>query len=274
MYISKFNRDRYDSFLDDPRNPLARFINGFIFTTLIIFLIAFIMESVWDYATIYKKEFFYLDAFVSIIFAAEYIFRLFHSTNKISFFGSPTRAIDLFSFLPFFLWFASTSADVIKILRFFRVFRVLRLIRKIPLTAGFIKSLKEYKEEYSAVFLLFFIVLLIGSVCVYYFESTVTWTKFSSVPMALWWGLVTMTTVGYGDMYPVTTMWRVFWSVLVFVGPLLLALSSAVTIMVFAETSRNQALHTAGKKKCHRCEDLNPHEANYCMKCWEKVWLE
>ena len=46
MYISKFNRDRYDSFLDDPRNPLARFINGFIFVTLIVFIIAFVMESV------------------------------------------------------------------------------------------------------------------------------------------------------------------------------------------------------------------------------------
>lgn len=271
MYISKFNHKKYDSFLDDPKNPIAWYVNGFIFATLILFLFAFIIESVGSYWVIYAKQFFYIDAFVSIVFAGEYFFRLFHSKDKFSFFGSPSRAIDLFSFLPFFLGYFTTSADILKMLRFFRVFRVLRLIRRIPLTAGFMKSLKEYKEEYSAVFLLFFIVLLIGSVGVYYFESHIDGTKFTSVPMALWWGLVTMTTVGYGDMYPITTMWRTIGSILVFVGPLVLALSSAVTIMVFQETSKNQQLHNVGKKKCHRCEEIQPNGANYCMKCGQKL---
>jgi len=94
-------------------------------------------------------------------------------------------------------------------------------MKRIPLTGGFLKSLKEYRDEYYAVFLLFFILLLLGSVFVYYFEKNMVGTDFTSVPMSLWWGLVTLTTVGFGDMVPMSYAGKAIASVMVFISPLL-----------------------------------------------------
>jgi len=194
MYISKFNRDRYDNFLDDPRNPLWVVISNIIFGLLLIFILVFIFESVGDNEVRYSDLLYKLNFTISFVFFAEYAFRLITTRSLKRFLHSPSRVIDLLSFLPFFLWVAA-GADLGKFLRLLRVLSILRLIKKIPLTGWFLRSLKEYKDEYYAVFLLFFVALLIGSVFVYHFEKDVIWTQFSSVPASLWWGLVTLTTV-------------------------------------------------------------------------------
>ena len=89
-----------------------------------------------------------------------------------------------------------------------------------------------------------------------------------------------MTTVWYGDMYPITQLGRIFWSVIVFLWPVLLALFSAVTIMVFKETDDNHKLAIDKNKStkkiswlilCNKCNSRNINEANYCSTCWKKL---
>jgi voltage-gated potassium channel len=104
------------------------------------------------------------------------------------------RIIDLLSFTPFFLGIFA-AGDFLKILRLLRVFRVLRILKKIPLTNEFIKSLKDYKEEYRAVFILFLVILFVGSFFVYFAERYEFDTKFTNIPITIWWGIVTMSTV-------------------------------------------------------------------------------
>lgn len=229
-------------------------------------------ESMWTNMLIYKHELFIFEAFISIIFAIEYIYRFIKADHKISFVFSFMRIIDLVSFLPFFLWLFAVW-EVWKVLRILRVFRVIRLLKKIPLTRWFIKALWEYKDEYAAVTLLFLIILFIGSVGVYFVERAVIDTLFTSIPMSLWWGLVTMTTVGFWDMVPLTNMWRFIGSFLVFLWPLTIWLFSAVTVMVFQEAANNQhILHTHSRwNTCKRCRTLNWRDANYCMKCGEEL---
>ncbi|MCP4522838.1 MAG: hypothetical protein GY828_01330, partial [Candidatus Gracilibacteria bacterium] len=175
------------------------------------------------------------------------------------------------SFLPFFLGIFVVG-EFGKVLRVLRVLRVVRLLKRIPLTRGFIKAIGEYKDEYAAVCLLFGVILFIGSVGVYFAERSMDMTLFTSIPIALWWGLVTMTTVGYGDMYPLTDLGRFLGAFLVFLGPLTIGLFSAVTVMVFQEAAHNQnMLHNHTKKSiCKRCRQNNPKDANYCMKCGEE----
>ncbi|MFK7780611.1 MAG: ion transporter [Candidatus Gracilibacteria bacterium] len=269
--IFTYNRKKYECILDDPKSKIGFFLDYFILILVLLTPVILIFESVGNNAFIYLNEIYIVDAIISTVFAFEYFYRFFESKKKMNFLITPMRIIDLLSFLPFFLGFI-TIGGYLKILRILRVLRILRLFKKIPLTSGLIRSLKEYSDEYRAVFTLYFIILFLGSSFVYYAEKGVEGTDFTSIPAALWWGLVTTTTVGYGDMVLNTTIGKLIGSVLVFVGPLLGGLISAVTIMVFMETSRTQESNKANRrgKLCRRCQTKNTKLANFCIKCGKK----
>lgn len=261
-----------DNILENPNNKFGVFCNHFITALILVFIWVLTFESLGNNHEIYRVQLFFIDWFISSIFAIEYFYRLWKSRSKVSFIFHPMRIVDLLSFLPFFLWLFAVG-EFWKVLRVFRIFRVVRLLKKIPLTRWFIKAIWEYKDEYAAVCLLFSIILFIGSVSVYFVERNVIGTEFISIPMALWWGLVTMTTVWFGDMYPMTDIWKFLGSFLVFLWPLTIWLFSAVTVMVFQEAARNQNIINKHIKwvVCRRCRSMNPKDANYCMKCGEEI---
>lgn len=267
-----YDRLRYENILDDPSSRGGSMFMNIISTLLLVFICVLILESLGQHPPVFEQVFFIFDGVISSVFLLEYLYRFLRAREKMSFLTSPIRIIDFLSFAPFFLGLFAVG-DTLKVLRILRVLRMLRLVKRIPLTAGFIKALKDYIDEYKAVFLLFFVILFIGSFFVYHFEHTVIDTKFTSIPLTLWWGLVTMTTVGYGDMVPLSNGGRIMWSILVFVWPLVLALVSAVTIMVFSETSRNHAMSNLNRRtrQCSRCTERNPKTANYCMVCGKKM---
>ncbi len=269
--IFVYNRNKYENFLDDENSKMWVIITNFITFLVLAFIVVITFESLWDNKIIYATQIFIFDIFISIVFAIEYFYRLFRAKNKKTFFFNPIRIIDLLSFLPFFVWLV-TLWELAITLRLFRIFRVLRLVKRIPLTSWFIKSLKDYVDEYRAVFILYFVVLFLGSFFVYFVEKDVPWTYFTSVPEALWWWLVTITTVWYGDMYPITPMWKAFWSIIVFLWPLVLALSTSVTIMVFQETNHKRKILQKSRRwlTCPRCHTKNFKESNYCFICWKK----
>jgi len=267
----KYDNKKYNNIIDSDNKiwiALGKFITGLI----ILFAIVLSFETLWNNEIIFKEELFIFEAFISSVFALEYFYRLLRSENKIKFLINPLRIIDLLSFLPFFLGFI-TIWDFLKILRLLRILRILRLIKDIPLTAWFVKSLKDYKEEYKAVFILFLIILFISSSYVYFLEKWVTWTNFTSIPMAIWWWLITMSTVWYWDMIPSSNFWKVIAAFLVFVWPLILALASAITVMVFMDTAKKNETewHSRRWRKCSRCHKKNPREANYCMLCGKNL---
>jgi len=245
-------------------------------TMLLVFVFALVLvfESLWDNAVVFKTELLFIDAFVSTVFLIEYVYFFILAKKKIKHVLSFERLIDLVSFLPFFLWLIAVG-DSLKLLRLFRmlrVLRVLRLVKWIPLTDGFIKSLQDYKEEYKAVAILSGITIFIISSFVYFAEKDVDWTMFTSIPMALRWWLVTTTTVWYGDLYPLTHLGKVFGAFLVFFWPLVLSLASAITVMVFMDTSKKNEMKKWTRRGwlCAKCWDKNPKNANYCMHCGDK----
>ncbi len=270
-----YNHNKYENILDDPSSKAGILLSKFITLLIILFAFSISFESLWNNALVYFNELFLFDAFISIVFAVEYFYRFFRARDKLKFLINPIRIIDLLSFLPFFLWLV-TIWEFLKVLRLLRILRILRLIKDIPLTAWFVKSLKDYKEEYKAVFILFIIILFISSSYVYFLENHIEWTNFTSIPMALWWWLITMSTVWYWDMIPSTNLGKILAAFLVFVWPLILALASAITVMVFMDTSKKNeiAWHTRRGKKCERCMYKNPKDSNYCLNCWKKFPIE
>jgi len=94
---------QYENILDDPNNTFGRRVNFFITFLVLLFIFSFIIESVENIGTTYAFQFFLFDAFISIVFALEYIYRFIKAVRKFDFIINFQRIIDLLSFLPFFL---------------------------------------------------------------------------------------------------------------------------------------------------------------------------
>jgi len=270
-----YNKKKYDNILDDPNNKLWRKVNTIIIFLVIISVLILVFESVWDFLVTYKKELFLLDFFISTIFLYEYFYRILRAKEKVKFILNPLNIVDLLSFLPFFIWLVFSpfiSAEILKVFRLIRIFRVLKLAKHIHVLMWFFKALRDYKSEYRAVGILFLIVLTIISILVYHVEY-ISNPAFATIPDAFWWGIVTMTTVWYWDMYPITTAWKIIWSVLIILWPVLLAIVSAITILVFIDVIKRARIikHKKERKKCPRCSRKNRKTAHFCIRCGKKL---
>lgn len=144
-----------------------------------------------------------------IIFTAEYLLRLFVADKKLKFIFSFYGLIDLLAIVPFYL---SSGIDLrsLRIFRLFRLFRILKILRYSKAIVRFQIAFKSMKEELVLFFILTLFLLFISSVGIYYFENPAQPEVFKSVFHSLWWAVATFTTVGYGDIYPITAGGKIF----------------------------------------------------------------
>lgn len=262
-----YDRDKHENILSDPKSALGKKLNNCIMFCVFISVGVIIFETLPSFYAVLKYEFFVTEAVISAIFAIEYIYRFIKSKNKLHFPFATFNIIDLLSFLPFFLGliFPALSAfNILKVLRLLRILRIFELSRQSPIALWFLKTIKEYHREYGAIFSIFLSVLVILSSFTYYVEFPVN-EKFSSIPESLWWGIVTMATVGYGDMVPVTTLWKILWVGLILLGPVLYAVISSITILVFMDVAESHKI--TGSKVCRTCKTRNNEHANFCYHC-------
>jgi len=269
-----YDREKYPDILSDPKSWLGKIIRIFIRFCVFIAVWVIILETMQGIGPKYQLEFFAIDAVISLIFAAEYLYRYVKSTGKKEFVLKGMNIIDLLSFAPFFIGLIFTSAaglDILKILRVLRTLRLFEVSTSSPIALWFIKTIHEYQKEYRAILWIFLSVLIIVSSFVYYSEYRVN-PDFSSIPQALWWGIVTMTTVWYGDMTPITFIWKFLWVILILLWPVLLAVISSITILVFMDVAESQKI--THSKICRTCNTRNGEHANFCFNCWEQHFTD
>ena len=169
-----------------------------------------------------------------VIFSVEYILRLFLSPKfkyALSFFG----IIDLMAILPFYI--ASgidlRSVRVLRLLRLFRVFKLFKYNNAMDrITSAFIKI----KSELVIFLVATFFLVYLASVGIYYFESAEQPEQFKSVFHSLWWAITTLTTGGYGDVYPITVGGKIFTTFIVFIGLGLVAVPTGLLATAFSDT--------------------------------------
>ncbi|MBK4731037.1 ion transporter [Oxynema sp. CENA135] len=156
---------------------------------------------------------------------------------------TPLAIIDLMAILPFYLMVALPDRSSLEFLEIFRLLRLLKLIRYSEALQTILRAVEAKKDELIMTIFAVIILLIFASTIMFFAESRDQPIAFPSIPAAMWWGVVTLTTVGYGDIYPVTPIGKFFGAVLAFVGIGLFALPAGIIASGFSEEVHKRKQH-------------------------------
>lgn len=205
----------------------------------------------------------------TVIFTIEYALRLYCSTHPVSYARSFYGVVDLLSVLPSYLALFFPGANftlVIRILRLFRIFRVLKLLRY--LSEGNV-LLRAMLQSGRKVFIFFFsvsLIVMVLSAIMYVVEGPEN--GFTSIPKSIYWTIVTITTVGYGDITPGTTLGQAIAAFTMLLGYSIIAIPTGIlTVEISQEMGRNKDL-----RRCSNClKKGHENDAEYCDHCGSEL---
>jgi voltage-gated potassium channel len=235
--------EKHDS--DSPWSPM---VDAFLVALILVNVTAVILESVKSLHDVYQDYFFAFEAFSVAIFTAEYVIRVWivpedpHETpfgpymSRIRYMTSPMAIIDLLAILPFYLLFFFTLD--LRFLRVFRLLRLLKLTRYSPALATVAKVLAAQRRSLMAALMIMMTLLVFGGSVAYLLEHKAQPDAFGSIPDAIWWAMATLTTVGFGDVTPVTPAGKVFGGLLMICGVGMYALPAGILATGFAQEFR------------------------------------
>lgn len=236
-------------------HPAGRVVNAFIVTLIFLNAIAFAAETVQSLSAKYDAAFRAFNIFSVLVFTVEYVLRIWSAVDipmlsrmkpwraRFRFATRPLMLIDLLAFAPWYLhWIFPFD---LRILRVLRLFRLLKLVRYSPAlqTLGRVVA-DEYRALIGAL-LVILVLLLFASTGAYFLERGAQPDAFGSIPATAWWALATLTTVGYGDVVPITPWGKLLGGVVMLLGVCMFALPVAIIATGFTqESNRHQFVVT------------------------------
>ncbi|QDV58149.1 ion transporter [Rosistilla oblonga] len=197
--------------------PIGRVFDLSIQFFIILSLIAFSVETLPGLDPGWARLLHFFEIASITVFSVEYLVRLLVADRKIAFMTSFFGVVDLLAILPFYLSFG-VDLRSIRALRLLRLFWMLKLVRYSRAIQRFHRAFLISREEIILFFFVTVILLYLASVGIYHFEHAAQPEAFASVFHCLWWAVVTLTTVGYGDVYPITAGGRIFTFAILLIG--------------------------------------------------------
>lgn len=236
-----------------------------LLTLILSSVVLVILESMPEIGSYHPDLFYVIDWMFTILFSIEYLLRVYSAEKRYKYIFSSWGIIDLLSILPTYLSLIVFSYHyllVIRILRLLRVFRILRLFnftREGQVLLGALKR-SMYKILVFISFLLIF-VILIGTL-MYVIEHGNS--GFNSIPASIYWAIVTVTTVGFGDIVPITYMGKFLASMIMLSGYAIIAVPTGIVTVELARSKRSAL-------QCRNCKYSVESFHNYCSNCGTAV---
>lgn len=208
-------------------NRASKIFAIFIQCLILLSIVTFSIETIPHLNPQVKTILYGIEVFCVSVFTIEYILRIYVADSKPRFIFSFFGIIDFLAILPFYLSFGIDLRSL-RALRFLRLFRILKLVRYNRAMIHFTTAIKSAKEEILLFLFITLILIYFSSVGIYYFENEAQPDNFSSVFDSLWWAIVTLTTVGYGDVYPITVGGKVFTFFILLIGLGIVAIPTGI----------------------------------------------
>ncbi len=232
------------------RRGVSLLFNLVLVTIITLNAIAIVLHTVPDYDRRFAKLFYDFELFSVVFFSIEYVLRVWVCVEnekyqhpvwgRVRYMFSTSAIIDFLAIFPFYFSLFTTDLGIVRILRLFRIFRLFRVSRYSHAFRMIQTVVSDKKEELVLSTALVIFMLIIVSSVMYYVEHPAQPDSFSSIPATMWWGVTAMTTVGYGDIHPITPLGKFLGGITAIMGIGLFALPTGILVAGFNEHLRNR----------------------------------
>ncbi|WP_198659450.1 ion transporter [Winogradskyella aurantiaca] len=233
-------KQRIKSIVEYNDNTLSHYFAYFIQFLIIVSVITFSFETLPNISESTKFLLHIIEVVCVIVFTIEYLARIYVADHKLKFVFSFFGIIDLLAILPFYLSFG-VDLRSLRLMRLFRLFRLLKLVRYNKAMRHFTEAMLLAKEQIILFMGVTLILIYFSAVGIYYFENEAQPDHFSSVFDSLWWSIVTLTTVGYGDVYPITVGGKVFTFFILLIGLGIVAIPTGIISSSLTKTIEDKS---------------------------------
>jgi voltage-gated potassium channel len=209
--------DRLKRVIEQSDTRAGRAFDLAIQALIVVSLVTFSIETLPNLSSVTEQWLDAIEVITVLIFTAEYLLRFLLANRKLKFVFSFFGMVDLLAILPFYI---ATGVDLrsIRAFRFLRLFRAFKIVRYSKAIRRFHRAFIIAREELVLFVIITLMLLYFSAVGIYYFENEAQPDKFASVFHSLWWSVATLTTVGYGDIYPVTIGGKIFTFAVLLIG--------------------------------------------------------
>lgn len=266
------DKPRLYSLIFDSDTKSGKYCEITMMIVIVISLLVAFLETNKTIASVFKDTLLIIEYELTFVFTLEYLLRIYCSPKPkqyaLSFFG----IVDLLATLPLYLSFIPFLAStryffILRAFRLIRIFRVLRLFTFINEGYLLLQSIKQSMRKIAVYFLFVVILVVILGTLMYMVEGDEPNTQFTDIPTSIYWAIVTLTTVGYGDITPTTIFGRFLSSAIMILGYTIIAVPTGIVSATLIDETKKKGSHG----RCPRCNEKTNLKANYCQHCGEKL---
>jgi len=247
-----------------PGDTASGWFDYIIAALIIVNALIVVIETVPEFALKYGQLFILLDSAIAIVFTIEYALRLWSCTatkkyshplwGRLRFALAPMSLVDLVAIIPFYapIFLVSLNLNALRALRLLRLARILKIYRYSDELQAFGRVIKLKRRQLTASLMVLAIGLIFSSTIIYFAESQAQPEHFGSIPASLWWSSITLSTVGYGDVIPVTPIGRLFGAIVALLGIGIFAIPAGILASGYMRVSMEIARHKNSNSKPKR----------------------
>lgn len=252
--------------------PSGKYFDLALIVMIVLSIIVVMLESVSSLGDQYGRAFYIAEWFFTLLFTLEYIIRLYCVSRPLKYAKSFFGVVDLLSFLPTYIDLLIPGSHlflVVRVLRLLRIFRVLKLVQYVGESELLFQALKASRRKiFIFMFTVLTLVIILGSL-MYVVEGEKN--GFTSIPTSVYWAIVTITTVGYGDIAPHTPLGQLLATFIMFLGFSIIAVPTGIITVELNELFQNKTT----TKICEQCfQGGHDNDAKFCKHCGEEIHKE
>ncbi len=264
MIMKDSLRCKLYSVIFEADTPAGKYFDISLLVIIFFSIIAVMLESVKSFDTHYHFELKVIEWIITLIFTTEYLLRIIIVRKPFAYIFSFFGIIDFLSVIPTYIGLLVSGAHgliIIRALRLLRVFRIFKLSRYLNASKVIVTALKASRTKISVfLYAVVMVVIIIGTI-MYFVEGEAS--GFTSIPMSIYWAIVTLTTVGYGDIAPITTLGRFIAGFVMILGYAIIAVPTGIVSAEIYAVQKTEAARVCGN--CMK-EGHEP-DAKYCKFC-------